>query len=53
MMCRVLGVSQSGYYADGRELFNGLLSYFASYNDERYHESLDYRTPAQVHYGLT
>ena len=39
-------------YPDGLELFEGLASYFVFYNNERYHQSLDYRTPAQVHYGL-
>lgn len=39
-------------YADGLELSEGLASYFVFYNNERYHQSLDYRTPAQVHYGL-
>ena len=39
-------------YADGHELSEGLASYFRFYNNERYHQSLDYRTPAQVHYGL-
>jgi putative transposase len=29
----------------------GLSSYFPFYNDERFHQSLGYRTPAQVHLG--
>ena len=40
-------------YADGRSLREGLTTYFRFYNDERYHQSLDYLTPAQVHHGLT
>ena len=39
-------------YADGYELSGGLVSYFRFYNHERYHQSLDYQTPAQVHYSL-
>ena len=39
-------------YADGRSLRDGLTAYFRFYNDERYHQSLNYLTPAQVHYGL-
>lgn len=39
-------------YVDGHELSRGLASYFRFYNYERYHQSLDYRTPAQVHYGV-
>jgi putative transposase len=29
----------------------GLGQYFRFYNDERYHQALDYRTPAAVHFG--
>ena len=32
-------------------LHHGLASYFAFYNDERPHQSLDYRTPAAVYRG--
>lgn len=39
-------------YANGYELSAGLAAYFAFYNHERYHQALNYRTPAQVHYGL-
>ena len=39
-------------YADGWSLREGLTTYFRFYNDERYHQSLNYLTPAQVHYGL-
>ncbi len=33
----------------GRELYMGLESYFATYNSERLHQSLDYRTPEDVY----
>ncbi len=33
------------------ELHRGLGRYFAFYNDERLHQSLDYRTPAAVYRG--
>jgi putative transposase len=32
-------------------LFTGLAAYFAFYNHERPHQSLDYRTPAQIYYS--
>jgi putative transposase len=35
------------------ELHRGLATYFAFYNDERLHQSLDYRTPAAVYRGTT
>ncbi len=35
-------------YKDVRE---GLGSYFLFYNNRRYHQSLEYRTPVEVHYG--
>jgi len=35
-------------YKDARE---GLSSYFLFYNNRRYHQSLGYRTPVEVHYG--
>jgi putative transposase len=38
-------------YATGPALFAGLTRYFLFYNQERPHQSLNYRTPAQV-YGL-
>jgi putative transposase len=34
------------------ELSRGLGRYFAFYNDERLHQSLDYRTPAAVYRGI-
>ena len=35
-------------YRDAQE---GLATYFPLYNNYRYHQSLDYRTPYEVHYG--
>lgn len=35
-------------YKDARE---GLGNYFPFYNDRRYHQSLGYKTPYEVHYG--
>ena len=32
-------------------LIKGITNYFRFYNDERVHQSLDYRTPNEVHYG--
>lgn len=32
------------------ELKNGLKKYFAFYNNKRYHQSLKYKTPKEVHY---
>lgn len=40
-------------YTDGHTLHEGLSAYFAFYNHERFHQSLNYLTPAQVHHGLT
>ena len=39
-------------YEDGRTLHQGLTRYFAFYNRERPHQSLGYRCPVEVHYGL-
>jgi len=39
-------------FSSPRELRTGLREYFEYYNYERYHQSLDYRTPAQIYYGL-
>jgi len=36
-------------YHTGLELVAGLSNYFDFYNHERFHQSLDYRTPAQVY----
>lgn len=37
-------------YGDGHEVWRGLDRYFTFYNEERFHQSLDWRTPAQVHF---
>jgi putative transposase len=39
-------------YEDVPGLDSGLRTYFAYYNEERPHQSLGYKTPAEVHYGL-
>ena len=39
-------------YEDVPALDSGLRTYFAYYNEERPHQSLGYKTPAEVHYGL-
>lgn len=39
-------------YQDGRTLYRGLTNYFAFYNHDRPHQSLGYRCPVEVHYGL-
>jgi putative transposase len=38
-------------YATVPALITGLTRYFPFYNNERFHQSLDYRTPAEVHFG--
>jgi putative transposase len=38
-------------YESVRELESGLEGWFGFYNHERLHQSLDYRTPAEVYYG--
>lgn len=38
-------------YASVAELAVGLQAYFRFYNEERLHQSLAYRTPAQIHYA--
>ena len=37
-------------YVTAMELERGLAQYFQLYNNERFHQSLDYKTPAQVYY---
>jgi putative transposase len=38
-------------YTSPREARSGLSRYFAFYNDQRLHQALDYRTPAEVYAG--
>jgi len=38
-------------YADPREAREGLRAYFRFYNEQRLHQALDYRTPAEVYDG--
>ena len=38
-------------YANVPELDAGLSGYFRFYNIERLHQSLNYRTPAELHFG--
>ena len=38
-------------YATVDELYEGLTRYFDTYNHERFHQALDYRTPYQVYHG--
>jgi len=38
-------------YRDAREATEGLGRYFEFYNDERFHQALDYKTPAAVYFG--
>ncbi|MBI2406535.1 MAG: IS3 family transposase [Candidatus Harrisonbacteria bacterium] len=40
-------------YATIDEVREGLTAYFDFYNNQRYHQSLDYRTPAQVYHQTT
>lgn len=39
-------------YQTMNEAYVGLKQYFQFYNNERYHQSLDYKTPFVVHYGV-
>jgi putative transposase len=39
-------------YQDGREARQRLLAYFDFYNRRRLHQSLDYRTPDEVYFGI-
>lgn len=36
-------------YENGLDLYEGLKKYFEFYNNERYHQSLDYKTPAELY----
>jgi putative transposase len=36
-------------YNDGKSLSNGLKNYFEFYNNERFHQSLDYNTPSEMY----
>jgi putative transposase len=38
-------------YADVPQTYRELARYFHRYNHERVHQHLDYRTPAEVHFG--
>ncbi len=38
-------------YRDGIETYLALEKYFRFYNEERFHSSLDYKTPAEVYYA--
>ena len=40
------------FYETVLELERGLRAYFVFYNEERFHQSLDYRTPAEVYRGV-
>ena len=35
-------------YENGTELYNGLEEYFRFYNEERFHENLEYKTPGMI-----
>jgi putative transposase len=37
-------------FKDGKELYEGLKEYFDFYNNERPHQSLDYKTPSEVYF---
>ena len=39
-------------YSDVKEAKEGIESYFKFYNNERLHQSLGYKTPYEVYYGL-
>ena len=38
-------------YDDVNECVNGLAAYFRFYNEERFHEALNYRTPKQIYWN--
>ncbi len=37
-------------YSDGITLYNGLEKYFEFYNEQRFHQSLNYKTPSSIYY---
>lgn len=37
-------------YENGLDLYEGLKKYFEFYNNERFHQSLDYKTPAEIYH---
>ena len=37
-------------YEDGISLYKGLEKYFTFYNEQRLHQSLNYKTPNQIYY---
>ena len=37
-------------YEDGISLHNGMKSYFDFYNNERFHQSLNYKTPSEMYH---
>jgi putative transposase len=39
-------------YGSTRELYKGLKEYFRFYNDERFHQSLEYQTPSEMYNKL-
>ena len=36
-------------YSDGISIYNGLEKYFEFYNEQRFHQSLNYKTPSSVY----
>ncbi len=38
-------------YSDMKELKEGIDNYFKFFNEERFHQSLEYSTPDEVYYG--
>ena len=39
-------------YDTPREARTGIKDYFKFYNEKRPHQSLNYRTPVEIHFGL-
>lgn len=37
-------------YSTNLELYNGLKRYFKFYNEERFHQSLGYKTPSEMYH---